>query len=347
MIKKILTILVCLFSFLFGSAQDVAFSQFIYNPIYLNPAACGIERGLRASINYHRELVLSSSKFETIGVSLDQSLHDLDIKGLGGTGLFLLKTQEGDGRLNTLEFGIPLAARVEMNENWVMQAAVAPVIYEKYIEWDKLVFGDQIDPYYGVVLPTSQTGFNDARNNIHFFDFQVGLWARYETDPSNQVNVDNDVFDIGISAQHVPEPNQSFFSQISKLPTRYIFMTRYSKNLSNDQFINSKIQPFILFEQQSSMQDWTIGANYIYNGLNVGAFLRKDQNSIMKITEIILMGGIEFPFREDLFSSMRINYSCAVVLNQSYNKPNLSPELSLILKLPSIYRKQDPCRMYF
>jgi type IX secretion system PorP/SprF family membrane protein len=325
----------------------MAFSQFIYNPIYLNPAACGIERGLRASVNYHRELALSSSKFETIGVSFDQSLHDLDIKGLGGTGLFLLKTQEGDGRLNTLEFGIPLTARVEFTSNWVMQASIAPVIYEKYIDWDKLVFGDQIDPYYGVVLPTSQVGFLEAKNNIHFFDFHVGLWARYETDPSNQVNVDNNVIDFGISAQHVPEPNQSFFSQVSKLPTRYIFMARYSKNLSNNQYSTSKLQPFVLFEQQSSMQDWTVGTNYIYNGLNVGAFIRKQQNSLMKVTEIILMGGIEFPFSEDVFSSMRINYSCAIILNRGYSKPNLSPELSLILKLPSVYRKQDPCQMYF
>lgn len=345
--RKTIVTIVFLFSSFLGNGQDMAFSQFIYNPIFLNPAACGIERGLRASINYHRELALSSSKFETIGISFDQSLHDLDITGLGGIGLFLLKTQEGDGRLNTLEFGIPLTARIEITPNWVMQASIAPVIYEKYIDWDRLVFGDQIDPYYGVVLPTAQTGFSEARNNIHFFDFHVGLWARYETDPSNQVNVDNNVFDFGISAQHVPEPNQSFFSQVSKLPTRYIFMARYSKNLSNNQFRTSKLQPFILFEQQSSMQDWTIGTNYIYNGLNVGAFIRKQQNSLMKVTEIILMGGIEFPFREDLFSSMRINYSCAVILNQSYNKPNLSPEISLIFKLPSVYRKQDPCRMYF
>ena len=345
--RKTITTILILLCFFKGKSQDIAFSQFIYNPIFLNPAACGIERGLRASLNYHRDLALSSSKFETLGLSFDQSLHDLDMKGLGGTGLFLLKTQEGDGRLNTLELGIPLTARVEMNENWVMQASIAPVIYEKYIDWDRLVFGDQIDPYYGVILPTAQMGFSDARNSIHFFDFHVGLWARYETDPSNQMNVDNNVFDIGISAQHVPEPNQSFFSLVSKLPTRYIFMARYSKNLSNNQFRTSKLQPFVLFEQQSSMQDWTIGTNYIYNGLNLGAFIRKQQNSLMKVTEIILMGGIEFPFREDLFSSMRINYSCAIILNRNYVKPNLSPEISLILKLPSVYRKQDPCRMYF
>lgn len=337
-------LLLCIFS---GKGQDVAFSQFIYNPIYLNPAACGIERGLRTSINYHREMALSSSKFETIGVSFDQSLHDLDIKGLGGTGLFLLKTQEGDGRMNTIALGVPLTARVEINPYWVLQASIAPVVYEKYIDWSKLVFGDQIDPYYGVILPTAQSGFTDTRNNIHFFDFHVGMWARYETDPTNQANTNNDVFDFGISAQHIPEPNQSFFNQTSKLPTRYVFMARYSKNLSTNQFRTSKLQPFLLFQQQSNMQDWTIGANYIYDGLNVGAFIRKQQNSIMKVTEIILMGGIEFPFQEDLFSSMRINYSCAVILKQTYVKPNLTPELSLILKLPSIYKKQDPCRMYF
>lgn len=345
--EKTITIIVFLFCFIPGRGQDITFSQFIYNPIYLNPAACGIERGLRASINYHRELALSSSKFETIGVSVDQSLHDLDIRGLGGTGLFLTKTQEGDGRLNAITFGIPFAARTELSSNWVMQAGIAPVLYEKYIDWGKLVFGDQIDPYYGVVFPTAQTNLTNARNNILFFDFHVGLWARYETDPSNQVNADNDVFDIGISAQHVPEPNQSFFFQNSKLPARVTLMARYSKNLSKRQFHSSKLQPFLLFEKQSSMQDYAIGANYIYDGLNVGAYIRKQQNSLMKVTEMILMGGVEFPFREDLFSSIRINYSCSLILKQTYVRPNLSPELSIILKLPSIYRKESPCQMYF
>ena len=346
MVKTIVTI-VFLLCFISGKSQDIGFSQFIYNPIYLNPASCGIERGLRTSVNYHREMALSSSKFETIGVSFDQSLHDLDIKGLGGTGFFVMKTQEGDGRLNTIALGIPLTARVELSEFWVMQAGIAPVVYEKFIDWDKLVFGDQIDPYYGISLPTAQTGFSDARNNIHFFDFHAGLWARYETDPSNQANADNNVFDFGISAQHLPEPNQSFFFQKSLLPTRYICMARYSKNLSNNQFISSKLQPFLLYERQSSMQDWVIGANYIYNGLNVGAYIRKQQNSLMKVTEVIFMGGIEFPFSEDLFSSMRINYSCAVILKQTYVNPNLTPELSIILKLPSVFRKQSPCRMFF
>lgn len=344
---KTITIIVFLLCSISGKGQDITFSQFIYNPIYLNPAACGIERGLRTSINYHRELVLSSSKFETLGVSFDQSLHDLDIRGLGGTGAFLTKTQEGDGRLNEITFGVPFTARTELSSNWILQAGIAPVLYEKYIDWDRLVFGDQIDPYYGVIFPTAQTNLANARNNILFFDFHVGLWARYDTDPSNQVNADNDVFDIGISAQHVPEPNQSFFSQNSKLPTRFIFMSRYSRNLSNSQYHSIKLQPFLLFEKQSSMQDCAIGANYIYDGLNIGAYIRKQQSSQMKVTEIILMGGIEFPFREDLFSSMRINYSCALILNQKYVKPNLSPELSLILKLPSVYRKESPCQMYF
>ena len=67
-----------------------------------------------------------------------------------------------------------------------MQASVAPVVYEKYIAWDKLVFGDQIDPYYGVTLPTTQVGFSEANNNIQFFDvisnnYDIRLIFRYIT----------------------------------------------------------------------------------------------------------------------------------------------------------------------
>jgi type IX secretion system PorP/SprF family membrane protein len=328
-------------------AQDVTFSQFLYSPSYYNPAATGIERGLLATINYRRALMYLPSRFETYAVGLDQSIHDTDIKGIGGVGLFVINNQEGEGSLNTLAFGIPISGRVDLSDNWVLQAGIAPVIYQKTINWDHLIFGDQLNPYYGIVLPQSEVTLQNAAPSISFFDFDIGLWARWESDPSFQANVFNDVFDIGISAQHVPEPNQSFFMEKSKLPTKYVLMARYSHSISDYRMVDSKIQPVFMFESQGSMQDFVGGVNYARPGFNVGGFFRREQNSLLTFSELIFLTGVDVSLNSDMLSSVRINYSVDVTMVNSKRKGNLSHEVSLIFHLPSLHRSKSPCKMYF
>ena len=328
-------------------AQDVTFSHFLYAPAYYNPAATGIDRGLLATFNYRRALTYLPSKFETFAVGLDQSLHDTELKGLGGIGLFVINNKEGEGNLNTISIGLPISGRVELTEQWTLQAGIAPVIYQKTINWDRLVFSDQLNPYYGIDHNIQSAALLDAIPRVNFFDFDVGLWARYESDPSQQANVLNDVLDIGISIQHIPEPNQSFFTQKSKLPSKYVFMARYSHSLGEYLLLDSKIQPVFMFESQGPMQDFVLGVNYARPGFNVGTFFRREQNSLMKFSELIFLTGVDINLNNDLFSTVRVNYSADFFLSTNKAKGNLSHEISLILHLPSIHSRRSPCRMFF
>ena len=201
--------------------QDVTFTHFMQNPIYYNPAAVGIDQGMLISLNYRRALMYLPSKFETIALGIDQSLHDTEIRGLGGAGLFLTRNQEGDGNYNTTALGIPLSARVIVNEKLKFQVGIAPVIYQKSINFDNLVFFDQLHPYYGVVVPKSALSLLTADQTVTFFDFHIGIFGRYETDPTDQSYERNNVFDFGFSIQHLPEPNQSFEHVTAKLPSKY------------------------------------------------------------------------------------------------------------------------------
>ncbi|MDP4292690.1 MAG: PorP/SprF family type IX secretion system membrane protein, partial [Bacteroidota bacterium] len=319
-------------------AQDVTFSQFLYSPSYYNPAATGIDVGLLGTINYRRALIYLPSKFETYAVGLDQSIHDTDIKGIGGVGLFLVNNQEGEGNLNTLSFGVPFSGRVDLTDQWTLQAGIAPVIYQKTINWDHLIFGDQLNPYYGIVIPQSEVTLQNAVPSISFFDFDIGLWGRWESDPTHQSNVFDDVFDIGVSIQHVPEPNQSFFMEKSKLPSKYVLMARYSHAISDYRMIDSKIQPVVLLEKQGTMQDFVVGVNYTRPGINFGGFIRREQNSILNFSEFIFLTGIDVNLNSDMLSTVRLNYSVDVTVTSNKKKGNLSHEVSLIFHLPSIHR---------
>lgn len=346
--KKLIISLLLLFSGQLVIAQDVTFSQFLYSPSYYNPAATGIDRGLLGTINYRRALIYMPSKFESYAVGIDQSIHDTGLKGLGGAGFFLINNQEGDGSLNTLALGIPVSARIDLTDQWILQAGVAPVVYQKTINWDHLIFGDQLNPYYGVILPNSgAVDYANATPRINFFDFDIGLWTRWESDPSYQSNVFHDVFDFGISIQHIPEPNQSFFMEKAKLPTKYVIMARYSHSISDYRMMDSKLQPVFLYEKQGTMQDFVVGVNYTRPGFNVGGFFRREQNSILKFSELIFMTGVDVNLNNDMLSSVRLNYSVDFTMVSNKKKGNFSHEVSLIFHLPSLFRIQSPCKMYF
>jgi len=152
MMRNVLLSLLIVLSFaLKTKAQDVTFTHFLYNPIYFNPAAVGIDQGLLMSLNYRRAMNFMPSKFETYAFGAGQSLHDLDIRGLGGVGFFMQKNQEGAGNLSTISVGIPFSARVPLNDNLSLQLGIAPVLYQKYIDWSHIILGSQIDPSNGQI----------------------------------------------------------------------------------------------------------------------------------------------------------------------------------------------------
>ena len=347
---KLTRILLILFLLLLGPiahSQDVTFSQFLYSPTYYNPAAAGIDRGLLGTLNYRRALMYMPSKFESIAVGLDQSLHDTELKGLGGVGLFMIKNQEGEGNLSTLSVGIPISGRVDLTEHWILQGGIAPVFYQKTINWGNLIFSDQLNPYYGLEKNVQSAALLDAVPKINFFDLDVGLWARYESDPTQQENVQNDVLDIGVSILHIPEPNQSFFTQKSRLSSKYVLVARYSHSISDYRLLESKIQPVFLFESQGPMQDFVMGVNYVRPGFNIGSFFRREQNSLLTFSELIFLAGLDINLNSDMLSSIRFNYSADFFLSSNKAKGNLSHEVSLIFHLPSIHAKRSPCRMFF
>jgi type IX secretion system PorP/SprF family membrane protein len=345
--NKLLSLVVLLSLSTNIKAQDVTFTHFLYNPIYFNPAAVGIDDGLLMSLNYRRAMMFIPSKFETFAFGAGQSLHDLDIRGLGGVGFFVQKNQEGAGKLSTISVGLPFSARVPLNENYTLQFGIAPVFYQKYIDWSRVLLGNQLDPFYGVVPPQSNALPINTMQSVTFFDFHFGLLLRYESDPTYQSNVGKDAFDIGLSVQHLPEPNQSFFTTPSKLPARYIVMMRYSKSIGNRIIQDGHIQPVFMFEQQASMQDMVAGVNLSGSNLNIGTFVRKDQNELLKVTELVLMAGIKFPINNDYFSNLHINYSFDYSLNSKNVGGNATQEISLIFQLPSLFSKRSPCKMYF
>ena len=67
-------------------AQDVGFSQFYANPLYLNPAFAGSKVAPRISLTYRAQWPGLVSAFTTVSASYDQYIPDLH----GGIGAIVL-----------------------------------------------------------------------------------------------------------------------------------------------------------------------------------------------------------------------------------------------------------------
>src|SRR5690554_2219976 len=76
--------------------QDVSFSQFFSNQLYLNPAYAGNPKHQRASINYRNQWLTRQSPYMSYGASFDTFF----IEQKSGFGINIINDMQALGTLN-------------------------------------------------------------------------------------------------------------------------------------------------------------------------------------------------------------------------------------------------------
>ena len=104
-------------------AQDVGFSQFYANPLYLNPGFAGTAVAPRISLNYRAQWPGLVSAFTTVSASYDQYVNDLH----GGVGVLLMTDRVGDhGALSTNMAGVIYAFNFRISRTINISAGLIP-----------------------------------------------------------------------------------------------------------------------------------------------------------------------------------------------------------------------------
>ena len=102
-------------------AQDVGFSQFYANPLYLNPAFAGSKVAPRISLTYRAQWPGLVSAFTTVSGSYDQYIPDLH----GGIGAIVMSDRQGDhGILGTTSLGAMYSFRFKLHEDIFVNLAL-------------------------------------------------------------------------------------------------------------------------------------------------------------------------------------------------------------------------------
>jgi len=308
--------------------QDQGFSQFFNNPVYYNPANVGLSKGLMARFSYRNQWPGLNNDLTSYNFSLEVS--ERNIPGMGGVGLLFSSSDYGLQLLSTSMLGVITSVRIPVSQNMVSQFGAMVSFTQKKINWDDLVFSDQLDPRYGNINPTSFSHPN--AQNISFADVNLGgvLQGKFNNITST----------FGIAAHHLFQPNESFIDGSAPLARRFvihgdlIFDNKNSSKSVSSAKLNMKINPGFILENQAGLNKYAIGLNMLFENLYTGFWFRNEEFSFLNYTSITLLAGLYIPLSNK--NTMKVMYSYDLAISKFYAGSGGAHEVHITISFDDI-----------
>lgn len=315
-------------------AQDPLFSQFYNNPVYYNPGAVGLTPGLRARFTVRDQWPQLPADLRNYTFSMDMA--ERNIPGSGGLGLMVMSDNAGAGYLKTSTVGLSSAVRVALQDNMVTQVGIMTSFVQKRINWDNLVFTDQLNPVYGNIYETS---FEiPTAGNVVYPDFSVGGIFRF-TESSNTFSAIQGTF--GLAVHHLFRPNESFIGLTSPLPRKLAITGDLIFEIDGDsdglyfqrgtKKNTFKFNPGFIYESQADFKTYSVGVNILKSAIYSGVWFRNRTSELAKSNDLIFMLGINAPFTGQ--TRMKINYTYDFILTEIRTATGCSHEISITIEL--------------
>ena len=265
-LKHFILIAIVCFITSIANAQDPQFTQFYANPIYLNPAFAGSNVCPRFSMNYRNEWPSLTGNYVTTSVSYDQYFKNIS----GGFGVIAMHDQQCQGTIYTSMLGLVYSYHLKVNRKFSMMFGTRAAMFNKYLDWDKLTFGDMIDPRRGFIY---QTGDVPRGGSRYFFDASAGFVGYSKH------------FFFGGAVHHLNRPDETMIIGSSRLPMRFTgHMGAEIKLGGKSQYRNTtSIMPNVIYQYQNGFQELAIGTYVKYGAFNAGAWYRNKDAFILSI----------------------------------------------------------------
>ncbi len=306
-----------------AQAQDVNFSQFFNNPTYYNPAYVGLTTGLKLRLDVRKQWTGLSGEYHTFSFSAD--IADRNIPGAGGIGFIATSNTEGMGMIRSTTIGFIPAVRIRVNRFSILQLGALISVVTKQVDWNNMVFSDQLDPRLGYIGPSS---FPTPGNKpVVFPDFSIG--GIYQIKSRNVVGT------FGVAVHHITQPNQSFLQNVSPLPRKWVahmdFIIDFQRNRGYyNRARDIKLDPGILYQTQANMSLFALGANAYFSDVYVGMWYRNEVFLKTSFTNFVWLVGLNIPFNSN--TRMKLMYSFDMNTSRNTNFTGPSHEVSLIFE---------------
>ena len=278
-------------------AQDPVFSQFNSAPLLLNPAFAGTTYAPRISLIYRNQWSVFEGGYQTYAASYEQTIDRLN-SGFGIT----VMADNAANIYKTNQFKAVYGYRLKMNDDWFVKFGVEAGLIQTNLDWDKLIFGDQLDVLdgYDEDNPILSEELRPENLNRASFDVGAGLLLY------------NRFFYAGLAVKHLNTPDESLL-EINQnlnvgLPMRITFHlgAEITIEKGNKRNPGSFISPSLIIMRQGDFGQVNGGAYIGFGKFFGGAWYRHAWGNA---DAAIAMVG----YRQDVF---RIAYSYDITVSQ-------------------------------
>ncbi len=335
MIKKITYLILLLLQCNFIWGQDPIYSQFTYDPIYLNPGLAGINNNYKLSVHERLQWSRIPSQFNTTTVAFDSWQ---DFNNFGVSALYT-KNNEGEGSLKTSTYSVGGAYRLFDKNQSPLKFQMGAQYHHitKRIDWSKLVFSDELDPIHGDVFASSFSP--PTWNSYKFNNFSVGAVLIYRLIEGKtrfrrrplKMSLDTE---FGFAIHHLIQREDGFIYKENLLPIKYtghgsvLFVKRNKRGPS------TAIKNKLMYQEQGGMKTLQYGIEGMMYPFHFGAFYRHQVSSINSVFNKKESYGFMLGYRKLIGSNLAFTFSysrdlTASKLNYSTNGIN---ELILIIE---------------
>ena len=248
-------------------AQDHTYTQFFNSPVYLNPALTGqFEGDMRMTMIYRNQWTSIPGNISFTTASIDYNIPKFG----GGVGLMFSRSSEGTAFLVNNSIAGTYAYSISA-EGLVLSFGLQAGIANRTINYNKLVFDDQIDSRLGFIPGSTSAASSIPFYNKFYFDSGVGI------------NLVIGEFNIGGALQHLNKPNESFTGTPAKLPMRGLghISYRWDLNPYEDLYDDEKsyIIPTLVYYKQAKAQSINLGLQYKRRTVNAGLWYHSGTES--------------------------------------------------------------------
>uniref|UniRef100_UPI00404765EA PorP/SprF family type IX secretion system membrane protein n=2 Tax=Roseivirga sp. TaxID=1964215 RepID=UPI00404765EA len=335
-----LLFLFCMMKPFQATAQDPQFSQFYASPVYLNPALAGSTDRARVGVNYRNQWPSLTHSFTTISAYADFFSKAIE----SGVGIIVNQHTESFLDYQSTEIGGVYSYKMRVSDNLIMRTGIQLSYFNKDLNFEKLVFGNQIDIANGQVIGPSGETF-ERGEAVGFMSASAGTL------------IYSNSFWIGSAVHHINEPNQSFVGGDSRLARKYSVHAGYKLNLGDGQRLRTVAYQFqersvtfaVNYKKQAGFNQLDAGMQFYFQPLVIGGWYRgipiQSVDEIVKNESIIALLGLE------LNENLSFGYSHDFTVSRLAGSTGGAHEFSLTFSFGKIVKRTRrdtilPCFKY-
>ncbi len=311
--KVCIVIFVGLIQLIGIKGQDIHFSQFYANPLYLSPSLAGATDGGRVVVNYRNQWPAINKAFSTYSVSFDNFFSRFN----SGIGAYLIQDKAGSAGLTTTLAAFQYSYNLLVADDWQIVPAIQFSYGNRSVDFNKIVFPDQPPGSGG-----GSGGWDRLSNEqAHFIDLAASVF------------VYSSRYWCGLTVDHLAKPNYSFMNEKAEVDLKYVLFGGYNiwTERRRNRGMNRAFSMSFRYQSQANQNQADIGV-YWYNGpLELGFWYRglplfnEVKSKALNQDAIVALLGYDF-------GMFRVGYSYDITVSNLGWATQGAHELSMIIE---------------